>query len=496
MSQAMKKHLSIFVLACMVVGLLVGIDFTQASAAAKATKVSKVPATVSSQAPKYVFYFIGDGLGASQRQITEYYAQERFGDKKFKLLMNTLPVAGINTTYSADTLVTDSAAAGTALATGHKTNNDIISMLPNGKKLKTLVEAAKEKGIGTGLVSTTRLTHATVAVFAAHNINRDNEDQIADEYLTSGVDYMAAGGYSYFVPKNGSKGKSKRKDEKDLLEDFGKKGYKVFATEQSSDEFRSYKPATKDKVLALFTASHLPYEIDRVTANSSTPSLAELTEKGIQLLSKNPKGFFMMVEGGRIDHACHANDAPGAIHDTLAFDRALQKAYKFYQQHPKETLILVVGDHETGGLGLGFGQDYFMKLKVLFPVKVSVEDTLCGAKAYKKGTDRANYFQYLTENMGLTNLTAKEKAEINKAMDAVDKGENVGGSYGGYNPVAIAATHILSERANIYWTTYAHTGTAIPMSAIGVGAERFGGYKDNTEIAQTMANLLGFQLTK
>lgn len=225
--------------------------------------------------------------------------------------------------------------------------------------------------------------------------------------------------------------------------------------------------------------------------NNSTPSLAELTDKAIQVLSKYNKGFFLMVEGGRIDHACHANDAAGSIKDTLAFDDALAKAYEFYKKHPNETLIVVVGDHETGGMGMGIGSNYFMKLNELMDIKVSVEDVL-----QKKYTgDRAAFFQYIESNLGLDNLTVAEKAEIEEAMDIVDQGVKTD-VYGGYDPVAIAATHVVSERAGLFWTTYAHSATAIPMSAVGVGASNFGGYKDNTEIAKAMAKLLGFQLSK
>jgi len=140
--------------------------------------------------PKYVFYFIGDGLGASQRQAAEFFLQEKTGNKKSELLMDTFPVAGINTTYSADTLVTDSAAAGTALATGHKTNNGMISVLPDGKEVKSLIECAVEKGMGTGIITTTRVTHATPAVFAAHNEDRDDENAIAEQHLGFAISSM------------------------------------------------------------------------------------------------------------------------------------------------------------------------------------------------------------------------------------------------------------------------------------------------------------------
>ncbi len=454
-----------------------------------------VVAEAATDAPKYVFYFIGDGLGAAQRQIAEYYKQEVTGDKNAKLLMNTLPVAGINTTYSTDSLVTDSAAAGTALATGHKTNNGVISQKPDGTVVKSLIELAEEKGMVTGIVSTTRLTHATPAVFASHNESRGNENEIAADFLDSGVDFLVGGGNRHFVPQNWEWGKSKRKDDRNLLSEFNNKGYKVFESAEKTEEFRKYQPKAGDKVIATLTYSHLPYEIDRKQTNES-PSLEEITEKGIDLLSKSNKGFFLMIEGGRIDHACHANDAVGSIHDTLAFDGAIEKAYEFYQKHPQETLIVVVGDHETGGMGLGFAQNYFIKVDQLKDVKASVEDVLLN----RYDGDRDAYFKYIAENFGLNYLTEEEKAEIIKAMDIKDsKKEDYDlVTYGpnSYCPVAITTTHIISERTNIQWTTYAHSATSIPMSAIGKGAENFGGYKDNTEIAKTMAKLMGFELTK
>ena len=198
----------------------------------------------------------------------------------------------------------------------------------------------------------------------------------------------------------------------------------------------------------------------------------------------------MMVEGGRIDHACHANDAVGTIYDVIAFDEAIKTAYNFYLNYPNDTLIVVVGDHETGGMGLGFGSNYFLKMDGLKDVKVSVEDVL--QKAYKG--DRTSYYKYLEEKLGLKDFSKEEKAAIEKAMDAVDKKETVGGSYGGYNPVAIAVTHIVSERANLQWTTYAHSGTAIPMSAVGAGADNYNGYKDNTEVCNTLAEVMGVTL--
>lgn len=465
----MLKRNSKLILVVLMVALL---GLNGLAFAAKATK-----------APKYVFYFVGDGLGASQRQAAEYFMQVKNDDKDLKLVMNQFPVAGMNTTHSADTLVTDSAAAGTALASGHKTGNGMIAMLPNGEPVKTLVEAANEKGMGTGVVSTMRLTHATPASFVAHNPSRYNANDIALDLVKSDVDYFAGGGYRHFLPK-GSKHGSKRKDDKNLVKEFYNKGYKTFVTEAATPKFRTYKPAAEDKVFAAFTYSHLPYDIDR---SEKLPSLAEMTEKGIQHLSQKENGFFMMVEGGRIDYAAHANDPAGVIHDVLALDKAIERAYDFYKKHPEETLIVVVGDHETGGFGLGFGNDYFLKMEQLLDVKASMD--MVGYDG-----DREALYQTLADKFGLNDLTDEEKAQIEKAMDMDDNGKNVPNGPSWMSPVNATVAHIISERVNVQWTTWAHTGTSIPLSAVGASAESFGGYKDNTELAKTMANILGLEL--
>ncbi len=460
---------------------------------------TKCPSS-NSEMPKYVFMFIGDGLGFSQRQFSEYYLQTLENDPSKKLLMNTFSVSGINTTHSADALITDSAAAGTALATGFKTNNGVISQDANGNNVRTLIEEAEARGMATGLVTTTRLTHATPATFAAHNISRGNENEIAEDYLDSGVDFFAGGGLRHFIPQNyqtdqtdsaGKTIKSKRKDDKNIVDEFDKLGYETYLGMNGAKAFKTEDFSDIDKVFAAFTYTHLPYEIDRINQQQETPSLADMTDKCIQVLEKDEDGFFVMVEGGRIDHASHANDAASTVNDTLAFDDAIQEAYEFYLEHPQETLILVVGDHETGGMGLGMDtKGYFVDPSVLIKAKASIEDVVFG----KYTGDRESFKTYIGENLGLNDLTEDELAKLEKGMDDADAGITYG--YYNYNSAGMAVTHIISERANIFWTTTIHTGTAIPMSAIGIGAETFDGYKDNTEIARAMADLMGFELSK
>jgi len=434
-------------------------------------------------APKYVFMFVGDGLGSAQRQVAEYYMN---GVEKTegKLLMNQLPVAGINTTHSLNTLVTDSAAAGTALATGYKTNNGMISVLPSGEKVESITQYANKNGMKTGLITTTRLTHATPAVFASNNMSRNNENEIAADFIHSKIDFFAGGGYRNFIPQ-GERG-SKRGDDRDLVSEFRGKGYKTYVGENASKDFIGLRAGKKTKVFAALTASHMPYEVDRFNNKNHLPSLADMTRKGIEVLSQGDKGFFMMVEAGRIDHAAHANDAASVIHDTLALDRAVGEAYEFYEKHPEETLILVVGDHETGGLGLGYGKNYFLNLEALEGVKVSVDDVL--QKKYRG--NREDYFGFIGGNMGLSDLSEEERDSIVRAMNIEDSGDYDKALFGSYTPTSVATAHVLARRANMMFTTYAHTGTQIPLSAVGKGAEEFGGFIDNTEIAESLIEMV------
>ncbi|WDV44406.1 alkaline phosphatase [Clostridiaceae bacterium M8S5] len=450
--------------------------------------------------PKYVFYFIGDGMGSSQRQISEYYLQKLTKDDTRKLIMNTFPCSAINTTHSMDTVVTDSAAAGTALATGFKANNGVISKDADGNNLVTLIEAAKDRGMATGIATTTRVTHATPAVFISHNENRGNENDIAFDMLDSSIDYLVGGGARHFIPKNfttikdcfGKDIKSKRTDYKNILNEFSKKGYSVDIGLTGSKNFKNTNFKYTKKYIGLFSNSHLPYTLDDYNNNTyDAPTLAEMTKNGIDLLSKDKDGFFFMIEGGRIDHACHPNDAPSAIMDTLAFDNAIKKAYDFYLKHPEDTLILVMGDHETGGLGMGVNTDYFLTLEKLFNAKMSIE-SLEGSY----NGNRNEFYKLIEKNFGLCNLTKTEKELLEKSMAMSDESKFSEGNRYKYDETAMAVTHILSKRAGIYWTSYAHTATQIPMSAIGAGSELYNGFLDNTEIAKLTAKILKLELSK
>jgi len=471
---------------------------------------------------KYVFLFIGDGLGISQRNAAEMYLgalQGKNGEPSIvKLAMNEMPAQGMITTYSTNSLITDSAAAGTAFATGKKTASGVIAMDPSAQEpYKTVAQMARDKGMKVGIVSSVSIEHATPAVFYAHNPSRKNYYDIACQLTESGFDYFAGGG---FVQPQGKAG-----DQKSVFDMLDEKGYLVV---NNREDFLNLKPGVKTVAInpVLDGSKALPYAMD---AGEGEISLAEFTTKGIELLD-NPEGFFMMVEGGKIDWACHANDAVASIRDTLAFDDAVRVGLDFYAKHPEETLIVVVGDHETGGLSLGFAgtqyETYFLELQ---GQKGSYEAFDALLDTYRKAhADAAPNFEdvlpMVREFFGLSILTDAEREELEKkaaegseearsllasalkpfevrdlkgAFMASMMGEKAGVSqeeayllYGGYEPFSIALTHILNQKAGLAWTSYAHTGVPVPVSAMGAGAESFNGYYDNTDIFTKIVALM------
>ena len=431
------------------------------------------PQALLAAGPKNVIFVIGDGLANAQRRAAEEILET-------KLVMNTLPVVGMYTTQCLDAIITDSAAAGTALATGNKTNSGVISMDPEGKMAyETVAEAAKRMGKSVGLISTMRITHATPATFGAHVSSRSEETKIAKQYLEQGFEVYMGGGISNFIPKS-AKG-SKRKDDLDLLKAFSDAGYDVL---KSKDDLMKLSVSKDTKVLGLFTSSHMPFHLDRP---ENVPSLSEMTEMAIKVLSQNPKGFFLMVEGGKLDMACHANDPVATVANTAELDNAVQKAMDFRKQDA-DTLIFVGGDHETGGMGLGLGLDYFLKTDVIKNAKKTYE--WVGNTYSKKGGDPV---ALMTEATGITDFSDAEIEAIKTAAANVTAKKKFANSY---NRNWLAATYadILSKRSHVGWTTWAHTANPVMVTLIGPGSEAFGGYYDNVEPARKLSSLWGVSL--
>jgi alkaline phosphatase len=281
---------------------------------------------------KNIIFCIGDGMGLGQISLARMETAGPSGT----LYIERMPVTGLIRTHSADALVTDSAAAGTALASGVKTNNGMIGVMPDGTKRQTILEAAKAKGMVTGLVVTSRITDATPAAFASDVTSRKMQDKIAEQLIENKVNVLFGGGEEYFLPR--SDGRSKRNDQKNLTEQARKTGYLYV---RNAEELRD---ANNPYILGLF-------QLGPLTSIAPEPNLADLTAKAIDILDRSgsSRGFFLMIEGSQIDIACHDNNASGVIRQILLFDQAVKTAIDFAQQD-KQTLVVVTADHETGGL--------------------------------------------------------------------------------------------------------------------------------------------------
>jgi alkaline phosphatase len=471
--------------------------------------------------PKYIFFFIGDGMGITQINAAESYLSAVKGENGASLLsFSKFPYHGIYTTYAANRFITGSAAAGTALACGQKTSINSIGVdSAKTKALKNIPELAKEHKMKVGIVTSVSLDHATPAAFYAHQASRNMYYPISVDLSASGFNYFGGGGFKH--PEGDGKIDDKNTmanmgmgDKENLehkqansMEIAKSRGYRIVNT---AEDFAALKKGDK-KVIAispeLAGGKSIPYAID--CSAQPTVSLADFTQKGIELLD-NKKGFFMMIEGGKIDWSCHANDVATTIQEVLQLDMAVQKALDFYKEHPDETLIIVGADHETGGIGLGdIQKKYESDLALLQHQKISYEGFTNLVKKYKE--DNASNYNFedglamLKKYFGLGDeskklaLTAYDidrlKEAFVKSMEGKAAGEEVYEEhfyedYGRYDPFTVTAIRLINEKAGIGWTTYSHTADPVPVRAIGPRAELFSGFFDNTDVAKNLMYLI------
>ena len=470
-------------------------------------------------APKYVFLFIGDGMSYAQIQATSDFLGALKDEDYFKVqpslddnqsatlagpeylnFMN-FDAAGSAVTYDYNSFAPDSASTATSISAGQKTYSGSINVDATGTKtFETITEKVHDQlGMKVGIISSVNLNHATPAAFYAHQASRNSYYEIGEEMIASDFEYFAGGGL-----------KKATGDDKDNplpnLYDLAKEaGYTVTFTnkEAAAVTEETGKVILIDEHLA--DSDAMAYELDRT---DDMWSLADYLEKGIEVLD-NDKGFFIMCEGGKIDWACHANDAATTIHDTIALADAIQVAIDFAKDHADETLILVTGDHETGGLSIGFaGTDYDTYLTLLESQKISFQkfddeyivkykennttfeealadiEALFGLKAKGKEGDKLVLTAY-----ELNELKTAFKKSINGAETGADAQQEYV-MYGTYDPLSVTLTHILNSKSGISFTSYSHTGLPVAVLADGVNANKFNGYYDNTEIFKKMAEML------
>ena len=458
---------------------------------------------LQAQQAKYVFYFIGDGMGTNQVLGTEMYLSELKGEIGVTpLQFAQFPYSAMVSTFSATNSVTDSAAGGTALATGNKTKNGAIGVKKDLTTEVTSVAAwAKENGYRVGISTSVTIDHATPSSFYAHEGDRGSSYQIGLDMIEAGFDFY--GGSDFDDPTNR---KTSRKDGKtyeslyDLTQKAGytlARGYKDYQKKAKKAErmilFQTEKASAINK-------GSIPYAIDRKKGDMT---LSEITRAGINFLSKDTsKGFFLMVEGGKIDWAAHANDAATTFQEVLDFDEAIKVAYEFYEQHPDQTLIVVTADHETGGLVLGSGP-YALNLQALKAQKISEEGyTALLRELRKKHNNQVSWEtiqETLKENFGFWDTIKLHKSQEEQLKAVYEKSfgtetvEMERSLYQQNEPLATAAKRILNRISLVSWASGSHSAGYVPVYAIGAGAEKFQGQIDNTEIAGKIAEAAGFK---
>ena len=544
----LKRSLALTLAAATLTGILAGCGSTPAG---QATPPASVPSQPTAQqlsaeteqtaaAPKYVFLFIGDGMSYPQIQSTSDYlgaladedywqAQPSLDDNGGAVLdgpeyLNFMNFEGVGSavTYDSNSFAPDSASTATSLSTGHKTYSGSINVDETGTvEYETISEKLhSQKGYSIGVITSVNLNHATPAAFYAHQASRNDYYDIGLELVDSGFEYFAGGG---LLDPDGAEG-----DQENLYDLAEQAGYNVVTTQAEAEKVTAGPVVIIDEHLA--DSDAMAYELDRT---DDMWALSDYVAKGIEVLSQDEDGFFMMCEGGKIDWACHANDAGSTLADTEALSDAVDVAIDFYNEHPDETLILVTGDHETGGLTIGYaGTNYDTFLQNLSNQKISYAkfDTDYVASYKENGTSFEEVLDDVAELFGLvTEEAAGQAAEDGVVTDSADSHPSgvTSGSlvmtdyelglledaynmtmtktdetelsqeeyilYGSYEPLSVTITHILNNKSGVSFTSYSHTGLPVAVLAHGVNAEQFNGYYDNTEIFNKLAGMLNVQ---
>ncbi len=425
-----------------------------------------------------VIVLVGDGMGSAHTTLTRWY-------KGAPLSLDAMYVGGVRT-YGADSLITDSAPAATAFACGHKSMDKTLGIMPcratipgvpdpgesRCKPIASVLEGAKLTGRAVGLVATSNIQHATPAGFSSHWPDRADYNEIGRQQVYQDIDVVLGGGRQFLVPveKGGA-----RRDNEDLTATLRTKGYALVADRE--EMLRAQSP----RLWGMFADDAMAYEFDRRRFSPGEPSLSEMTGKAIEILSKNPKGFFLFVEGSKIDWASHANDPVGVISDVLAFDEAVGTALDFASRDGR-TMVIAFSDHGNGGMSIGnrMTDGTYSRLQFERLVGPLRKASLTGEgieKALKSDRSEDNVKRVIAEYLGISDLTPAETAAVRSAKPG---------------RMNVATGSVVSTRSCVGWATHGHTGEDLFFYYYGV--ERPLRMIENTEIARMMARAMGFDL--
>lgn len=429
--------------------------------------------------PKYVFYYIGDGMGMQPLMTAQAYNRDILKNEK-PLLMLQFPVASWAMTYSASSPITDSAAAGTALAAGYKTNNGMVGVTADTVAVNSVARELKDMGYGVGVITSVYLDDATPGAYYAHVASRSMYYDIDVQAAKSGYDFMAGAGMKGLIDSNGQP--------TDIPILLSEQGVQLVRGRDGINQINSER-------VILLSEEGMPnynvgYTIDSIPGALTLPLI---TETCLQHLEKqSPEKFFMMVEGGNIDYSGHSNDGGAAIKETLNFNEALKVAYDFYNEHPNETLIIVTADHDTGGLAIGsIFTGYNMQPQYVDYQKISKDRFNDECREILKSDKPFTWNdmkEMLKKQLGFwagVPVTEKQTASLEEKFAKtfeLRNSEDQKTLYRNFDEFSTEVFHVFNEICGIGWVTYNHTGNYVPVYAIGVDAEQFSGIHDNTEI--------------
>ncbi|MBR1574885.1 MAG: alkaline phosphatase [Bacteroidales bacterium] len=448
------------------------------------------------QTPKYVFYFIGDGMGTNQIQLTEMYRasiQGRLGIEP--LCFTQFPVATIATHYSASSDVTDSAASGTALAAGVKTKNGYLGVDPDGNPVHNMAEMAKAAGKKVGIVTSTAANHATPGAFEAHQMDRGMYYEISQDMIANGFDFY--GGAALYNEER----TYDKQPAAPIRPQFEAAGYTIC----NPTEFQAGWKDMKKVLMLPGEGQYISYSIDAVNEvpehKADHVTFKQLVESAVTFLMKdNKKGFFLMAEGSEIDHACHSHDAATCIQEVIDFDEGIQVAFEFYKKYPKQTLIVITADHETGSLTLSPHNPGDLARLQVQKHSMNVLSSML-RKQMEERQDILSWEEiktFLGDELGLWKEVKvdwedeKMLRDIYEGTVAKRKSGSVKDLYADNAKIVSAAVGLLNKRARVYWVG-SHSSGYTPVFAIGAGADQFTHKTDNAQIARDIMRVAGYK---
>ena len=464
----LRKSLSNIVIASSLVGA--SLAGTAPETLAKEKPEDQVSVYGDTESPKNIIFMVGDGMGPSYQTAYRYFADNP-ETEDMELTAFDDYFVGSQRTFSADKEenVTDSAAAGTAISSGHKTYNGAIGVDANKNEVETVLERAKSLGKSTGLVTTAEITDATPAAYAAHVPDRDEKNEIAKQYFEDRiqdnhkVDVLLGGGAKYFGKENGQ-----------LDKKFEKDGYDVVTTKEELAESDS------DQVLGLFAEKNMPLQID---APSDDPRLVDMQQSALDRLSKNDKGFFLMVEGASIDKQGHTNDVTGVMSEMEGFEKAFEGAMQYAKENP-DTLVVATADHSTGGLSVEKDGKYSWDAEPIRNMKHSAQwmtEQIAAGKSIDETIQAGYGFDVDAKAIEKITKEANKLAKLDEKKDE-DKYEQQ------YQTLQNAVQQPINDASHTGWTSYGHTGVDVNTYAYGPGAEAFRGHINNVENAEHIFN--------